>query len=231
MPKPEPPKAKKPAPTPSPVPEPVKPKKKFGFFSKKNANDRETDLNVLIGPNADAPEFALLLAKILTFGAPGRFPAIDAMGDMPFDKFDLDEAKEMLSELRSDLDLSDEKSAEIFASVVNCMIIDIVDLASATLKAKDKNEKLTVDALNVVMEFCDHAASLFDAVAKVSSNPDTLLQLLLELSLCLFFFGIGRRNQTCHLWRKSEKEGTRTNVQHVCWLVNDVNVWWWSITR
>ncbi|KAL7479253.1 hypothetical protein ACHAW6_005002 [Cyclotella cf. meneghiniana] len=171
------PKAKKQPP--APVSEPplstrVQPKRKLGIFSKKNANARETDLNVLIGANAEAPEFASLLAKILTFGAPGRFPAISSMGEMPFDKFDLEKAKEMLTELRSDLDLSDEKSAEIFASVVNCMIIDIVDLASSTLKAKDKDEKLTVDAINVVMDFMDHAASLFDAVAKdVTIKPVT----------------------------------------------------------
>ena len=150
------------------APEAPKPKKKFGFFKKKNANDRETDLNALIAPDAEAPEFASLLAKVLTFGAPGRFPVIASMGDMPFDKFDLEKAKEMLVETRSDLDLSDEKSAEVFANVVNCMIIDIVDLASGALKAKEKDDKLAVDAINVVMDFCDHAASLFDAVAQVS---------------------------------------------------------------
>ncbi|KAL3801473.1 hypothetical protein HJC23_000911 [Cyclotella cryptica] len=176
-PKQETPKAKKQPPAPVSEPPPptrVQPKRKLGIFSKKNANARETDLNVLISPNAEAPEFATLLAKILTFGAPGRFPAISSMGEIPFDEFDLEKAKEMLSELRSDLDLSDEKSAEIFASVVNCMIIDIVDLASSTLKAKDKDEKLTVDAINVVMDFMDHAASLFDAVAKdVTIKPVT----------------------------------------------------------
>jgi hypothetical protein len=89
---------------------------------------------------------------------------------MPFDEFDLEKAKEMLIETRSHLDLSDEKSAEVFANVVNCMIIDIVDLASGALKAKEADDKLAVDAINVVMEFCDHAASLFDAVAKVSEH-------------------------------------------------------------
>jgi hypothetical protein len=149
------------------APEPPKPKKKFGFFKKKSDNDRETDIGALVSPDAEAPEFASLLAKILTFGAPGRFPAIASMGEMPFDEFDLDRAKEMLLEKRADLDLSDEKSAEVFANVVNCMIIDIVDLASGALKAKE-DDKLAVDAINVVMDFCDHAASLFDAVAQVS---------------------------------------------------------------
>ncbi|KAL7540719.1 hypothetical protein ACHAXR_010331 [Thalassiosira sp. AJA248-18] len=175
------PKAEKPTtpstpPPPPAVPPAPKPKRTLGIFSKRNADARETDLNVLVGPNAQAPEFASLLAKILTFGAPGRFPNVASWGDMPFDEFDLEKAKSLLTESRGDADLADEQSAEIFASVVNCMIIDIVDLASITLKGKkkDENEKLTVDAINVVMDFMDHAASLFDAVAKdVTIKPVT----------------------------------------------------------
>ena len=101
---------------------------------------------------------------------------------MPFDVYDSDEAKRLLTEARVDAELTDEESAEIFASVVNCMIIDIVDLASSTLKIgggkKDKDEssseKVTVDAINVVMDFMDHAASLFDAVSKVRNEPSVL---------------------------------------------------------
>ena len=90
---------------------------------------------------------------------------------MPFDDFDLDKAKSLLTESRGAAELIHKQPAEIFASVVNCMIIDIVDLASSTLKVKkneDEDEKVTVDAINVVMDFMDHAASLFDAVAEVS---------------------------------------------------------------
>ncbi len=166
------PKISKPTPTQAeelPTSTRVKPKRKLGIFSKKKANARETDLNKLIAPSAQAPEFAELLAKILTFGAPGRFPAISKMGDMPFEEFDQEKAKSMLEEARSELDLTEEEMAEVFASVVNCMIIDIVDLASSTLNMKDKDEKVTVDAVNVVMDFMDHAASLFDSVAKVSN--------------------------------------------------------------
>ena len=86
---------------------------------------------------------------------------------MPFDKFDLDTAKSLLAESRDEAGLTDEQSAELFASVVNCMVIDIVDLASSTLRGKEKNEKMAVDAINVVMDFMDHAASLFEAVANV----------------------------------------------------------------
>jgi len=165
-------------PPPAPPPQAPAPKplvRKLGIFSKRNANARETDLNVLISSDAKAPQFATLLSQILTFGAPGRFPAIAAWSTpMPFDKFDLEEAKSLLFSTRKDAELTDEESAEIFASVVNCMIIDIVDLASIALKAKDKDEKVTVDAINVVMDFMDHAASLFDAVAEdVTIKPVT----------------------------------------------------------
>ena len=177
-PKPEEPKASSTPPSPPPVPTqpstPPKPRR-LGIFSKRNANARETDLNALVSPTAQAPEFATLLAQILTFGAPGRFPAITSWGTpMPFTTFDLEEAKSLLTTSRQDADLTDEQSAEIFASVVNCMIIDIVDLASIALKSKDKDEKVAVDAINVVMDFMDHAASLFDAVAEVSGKRDRI---------------------------------------------------------
>lgn len=155
---------------------PPKPKKKLGIFSKRNADARETDLNALIRPNSQAPEFAKLLAQILTFGAPGRFPKVITWSStpMPMEKFDLDTAKSLITQSLEDAGLTNEDSAELFASVVNCMVIDIVDLASSTLKGKEKNDKVAVDAINVVMDFMDHAASLFDAVAKdVTIKPVT----------------------------------------------------------
>ena len=160
------------APPPVSVPAP-KPKRRLGIFNK-SKDARETDINALLAPGAQAPEFAALLAKVLTFGAPGRFPVISSMSNMPFKEFDLDTAKELLTQARSDADLTDEQSAETFASVVNCMIIDIIDLASATVKGKDSDDKLTTDAISVVMDFMDHAASLFDAVASdVTIKPVT----------------------------------------------------------
>jgi len=160
------------APPPVSVPAP-KPKRRLGIFNK-SKDARETDINALLAPGAQAPEFAALLAKVLTFGAPGRFPVVSSMSNMPFNEFDLDTAKELLTQARSDADLTDEQSAETFASVVNCMIIDIIDLASATVKGKDSDDKLTTDAISVVMDFMDHAASLFDAVASdVTIKPVT----------------------------------------------------------
>ncbi len=161
--------AESPKPLPLPKSTPVEPPKKrrkglASVFSKRGSN-RETDLNNLIAPGATAPEFSALLAKLLSFGAPGRFPLIKGLaGGMPMDDFKLDEAKKLLIESRASNSISDEVSAEAFACVVNCMIIDIIDLASSSLGEEKKNT-VTVDALNVVMDFMDHAASLFDAVA------------------------------------------------------------------
>ena len=159
-------------------PKSIPKKRRLGLssvFSKKNVNARETDLSKLIASDAVAPEFSSLLAKILTFGAPGRFPFVQTLpGGMPMDEFNLEEANKLLIESRAANFLSDEVSAEAFACVVNCMIIDIIDLASSSLGAKEKKDKVTVDALNVVMDFMDHAASLFDAVADgVTITPVT----------------------------------------------------------
>jgi len=164
-------------PTPTPVVE--VPKKRRGLasvasvFSKKS-NNRETDLNKLFASDAPAPEFSLLLAKLLSFGAPGRFPLVTSLtSGMPMEDFNLEDAKKLLIESRSSStpsssSLTNEVSAEAFACVVNCMIIDIIDLASSSLGGggeEKKKNKMTVDALNVVLDFMDHAASLFDAVA------------------------------------------------------------------
>eukprot|EP00978_Attheya_sp_CCMP212_P006322 scaffold14325_cov37-Attheya_sp.AAC.1 len=153
-----------------------KKKKRMGIASvfSKNKNSRETNLDNLVDSSAaQLPEFSALLAKILTFGAPGRFPHVQSLsGGMPFDEFDLEKAKELLTKAKEAAGLTDETAAEAFACVVNCMIIDIIDLASSTLKGK--KEKMTVDALTVVMDFMDHAASLFDSLAQgVTIKPVT----------------------------------------------------------
>jgi hypothetical protein len=145
-------------------PLPKKGKKRLGFFGKKSKNNRESDLVVLVSEGATAPQFALLLAKMLTYGAPGRFPNVVSLpGKMPFTEYDSDAAKQQLVDAREDADITLEESAEVFANVVNCMLIDIVDLASSTLQAKD--EKLTVEGIGVVIDFMNHAASLYEAVA------------------------------------------------------------------
>ncbi|CAJ1953276.1 unnamed protein product [Cylindrotheca closterium] len=141
-----------------------KKKKKRGFFGKKK-NNRETDITALVSSDAMAPAFATVLAKILTFGAPGRFPEILALpGDMPMQEFSVEAATGMLVEAQANAGLSRENAAEIFANVVNCMLIDIVDLASTSLKEKDS--KLTVEAIGIVIDFMNHASSLYNSIAE-----------------------------------------------------------------
>ncbi|GKY98279.1 hypothetical protein MPSEU_000785500 [Mayamaea pseudoterrestris] len=167
--KPSPKAASAPAPSPAPVKLPLEPapkKKRLGLKNvfNRNKTGRETDIAVLVAPDAEAPEFATLLAKLLTFGAPGRFPRVQALpGDMPMPEFDLESAKQKLINAREKADLDLVSSAEIFANVVNCMLINIIDLAAVTLKEKDT--KVQVEALDVAIQFIMHAASMYDAVA------------------------------------------------------------------
>lgn len=150
-------------------------KKRRGFFGKKNKNGRPTNLNVFTGyEKAVAPEFASLLAKTLTYGAPGRFPSVAALpGDMPFTgEFELEVGKQQLIDSREEAEITLEESAEIFAGVVNCMLIEIVDFAATTLKSKDN--QVTVDGISVVVDFMNHAASIYDSVAEgITINPVT----------------------------------------------------------
>jgi hypothetical protein len=141
------------------------------IFNKKK-NSRETNLNLLLSPSATAPELAMILSKLLTFGAPGRFPMVTALaGPMPLETFDLDKAKDILEKSFEQAGITREEGAEIFANVVNCMLIDIIDLASSSL---GKEASITYDALNVVINFMNHAASLYDAVAEgVEITPVT----------------------------------------------------------
>lgn len=128
-------------------------------FGKKKG-ERETELMTLVRSDAEAPEFATMMAKMLTFGAPGRFPDVVKLpGGMPMETFSLDAAKEQILSAQQSSGLSLERSAEVFANVVNCLLIQMVDLASTSLK--EKNEQLIINAINIVVDFMNHAASLF----------------------------------------------------------------------
>ena len=145
------------------TPAPKKKRKGFKSVFGKKKNNRETDISVLVSDGAMAPDLAATLAKLLTFGAPGRFPEISGMpGGMPMQEFDLDAAREILVSLQEDAGISQEELAEVFANVVNCMLIDIVDLASASLKEKDS--QVTVDAVNIVVDFMNHAGAIYDSI-------------------------------------------------------------------
>jgi hypothetical protein len=139
-----------------------KPRLGMSLFNKKNS--RETDIYNLVGASSPNAEFASTLAKLLTFGAPGRFPTVAALpGRMPIEEYSLEAATETLLDVKGDLSQSD--TVALFASVVNCMLIDILDLASSALSLKQGKEDATIDALNIVVDFMNHAAELFGAVA------------------------------------------------------------------
>lgn len=145
---------------------PKKKKKRRGLKSvfNKKKNARETNIDNLVAPDVKAADFSKTLAKILTFGAPGRFPDVTSLpGPMPLETFDLDAASSILAEAQSAAGVTKEESAEIFANVVNCMLIDIVDLASTSLKEND--QKVTSDAIGIVISFMDLAASLYGSIA------------------------------------------------------------------
>jgi hypothetical protein len=160
---------------PVPIPETDAPKKRGlgikSIFTKKK-NERETNLNVLMSQGAIAPEVAMVLSKLLTYGAPGRFPLVNALaGGMPLETFELEKAKEILEAAVEKAGISKEEGAEVFANVVNCMLIDIIDLASSSL---GKEASVTYDAVNIVINFMNHAASLYDVVAEgVEITPVT----------------------------------------------------------
>lgn len=160
---------------PVPIPDTDVPKKRGlgikSIFTKKK-NERETNLNVLMSQGAVAPEVAMVLSKLLTYGAPGRFPMVNALaGGMPLETFEIEKAKEILEDAVAKAGISREEGAEVFANVVNCMLIDIIDLASSSL---GKEASITYDAVNIVINFMNHAASLYDAVAEgVEITPVT----------------------------------------------------------
>uniref|UniRef100_A0A7S4JJB8 Uncharacterized protein n=1 Tax=Odontella aurita TaxID=265563 RepID=A0A7S4JJB8_9STRA len=162
----------KPAPAAKAAPAAEAPKKKVkkkrggiaSIFNKKGGSGRETDLFALVAPSAKYSSFSSSVAKLLTFGAPGRFPDVQSLsGGMPMDTYDMEAARAILAGEKSAAAIPDQDAAEQFATVVNCMIVDIIDLASSTLGEKDKGqEKLTAEAINIVMDFMDHAAGLFE---------------------------------------------------------------------
>ncbi|GMH66897.1 hypothetical protein TL16_g04533 [Triparma laevis f. inornata] len=130
------------------------------FKIRKNKNARSTDIHALITDDG-TPEhdFNAALTGYLTFGAPGRFGELEKVLGIEGTTFDLTMARTHLTSLKLPTDL---QSAEAFASVVNCLIIDIVDLASSTLKEK---EEVVMKGLDVVLDFMEFASEMYESVA------------------------------------------------------------------
>ena len=175
-----------PLPIVDPVPTPKKKKGIMGSIFSKSSTSRPTDINVVLS-RENYPEtapYAQTLAQFLTVGAPGRFRQLEVQGEVDLQNvmddegtFDVEKAKDNLISLKAALQITDATAAETFANVVNAMIITLIDLASSATQISKKDEEkdnATVDALNVVLDYMDHAASLFDAVAKdVEIKPVT----------------------------------------------------------
>jgi len=145
---------------------PQKKKRGISNIFKKNANSRATTL-ISYFESSPAPQFAETLSQLLTFGAPGRFPDIIVPGE-----YSKESAKNILMESRTKYGLSNEETAEVFANVVNSMLIYIIDLATSTL-TKEKDQ-LVVDGMNVVLDFMDYGAQLYeDVIGNITISPVT----------------------------------------------------------
>ena len=163
--------------SPSPqTPLPAVPKKS----ESPNVPGRDSDINNLVGADGKAPGFCSVVAKSLSFGAPGRFPHLESLSvASSMTEFDLETARDLLREEANKAGLSDQDACEEFAKVVNCMIIDIIDHASSALKEESTvattEDNPTVDAMNAVMDFMDHSTGLFEPFLSegVSIQPVT----------------------------------------------------------
>jgi len=136
---------------PTPLAAPPAPKSKLKkMFSRSTKPTRPTNLDAVLKESG----FARQLATQLTFGARGRFPSLETTTTpSPLSE---------LTSLRDAAGLTDVLAAETFAGVVNCMLIELIDLASSTLL---EEEAITVKALDIVLEFTEHAGELYEAVA------------------------------------------------------------------
>jgi hypothetical protein len=177
--------------------------KKAGVTKKKSK--REKDLRVLVGPDAEATEFATTLAKVLSLGAPGRFPRVVALpgGSSALlssnPTLTLDEMTRVLVETQTESGLSRKQAAEALANVVHCMLVEMVDLAAMNLEENDN--QITIDAMDCVVDFVNHAASLFEPIAyriyirRVTYGGNlsrSVLEQMYAIHASSFFFAIAR---------------------------------------
>merc|ERR1711862_796426 len=139
---------------------------------KKNTSNRRPNTLSKVYSSTPHSEFAQTLSQILTLGAPGRFP--DITPPQP-PNASIQTYKDNLVHMMKtpSKNIPIDQAADIFANVVNCMLIHIVDLASsaAVLAAKSKknnsknkkeSEKVVVDGVSVVLDFMDFSAQLYE---------------------------------------------------------------------
>jgi len=93
---------------------------------------------------ADIPAMPADIRKVVAAGSSGSVP--------------LDDVEEM----KSSLGLSDAEAAEIFANTVNALLIVVVD---DVLAINSKKEEEVMEGVNVMLDFMDSAAALFENIA------------------------------------------------------------------
>jgi len=134
---------------------------------KKNSTDKRPTTLAKVYSSTPHASFAQTLAQVLTLGAPGRFP--DVKPPQPPNE-SLQTYKDNLINIKTQSNIPNDQAAEIFANVVNSMLIHIVDLASSTVvntnkkntKKKSENDKIVVDGVSVVLDFMDFGAQLYE---------------------------------------------------------------------
>jgi len=132
---------------------------------KKNSSDKRPSTLSKLYSSTPHKSFAQTLSEVLTLGAPGRFP--DVSPPQPPNESTQTYKDNLKIKLR---DIPIDQSADVFANVVNCMLIHIVDLASSTVvntnkknsKKKSENDKIVVDGVSVVLDFMDFGAQLYE---------------------------------------------------------------------
>lgn len=135
---------------------------KIASYKKRLASKRETDWNSLVrtGPMAQYADFCNAVAETLAVGAPP--------GTCGFNEEVNEEvvSGSNLQEIAHEAGLSLQASAEVFANVVNCFVVELVDKAAAAEDAVGNEYNATDSVMNDVIDFAEHAASVFDSFTK-----------------------------------------------------------------
>lgn len=133
------------------------------LFKKKSSDKRPATLSKVFASTSHS-NFAQTLSQVLTLGAPGRFPDINP--PQPPNE-SLQVYKDNLINVKANIPI--DQTADVFANVVNSMLIHIVDLASSTVvtknknpKKKSENDKIVVEGVSVVLDFMDFSAQLYE---------------------------------------------------------------------
>jgi len=118
---------------------------------------RETDVGRLLAEDSKSSRFCSAVLEVLSVA-----PA-DA---------DVDHQRALVAKEAKEAGLTGREAAELFANVVNCMIIEKIDAASVALSSN----ATAADALNGVLDFMGYSSSVFEPLlssGKVIIRPIT----------------------------------------------------------